>query len=138
LHFVYSSCTPSMPLSIFIFFSNFHIFSSFPLLLEQLPHSTTMLLYPCMGLMTITLTSLQSTCDLGCVHHYIFHLLPVSIYVRVFPLCFHYLIFDYALVFFTRQSINQSKLFVTRAMSCTSSNLRRVFSPLSFHTHTLG
>ena len=29
------------------------------------------------------------------------------------------------------QSINQSKLFVTRAMSCTSSNLRRGWSPVA-------
>ena len=30
-----------------------------------------------------------------------FHLLPVFIYIKVFPLCFCYLIFDHALVFFT-------------------------------------
>jgi len=41
--------------------------------------------------------------DLCCFHHYtcIFHLLPVFIYVKIFPFCFHYLIFDHALVFFT-------------------------------------
>ena len=43
----------------------------------------------------------QSTCDLWCIHHYIFHLLPVFIYIRVFPLCFLCLIFDHALIFFT-------------------------------------
>ena len=41
LTFFDSSCTPFMPLSIF-HFSNFHTFSSFPLLFQQLRHSTTM------------------------------------------------------------------------------------------------
>jgi len=35
------------------FFSNFHTFSSFSLLLQQLPHSTTMFPYACMGILTI-------------------------------------------------------------------------------------
>ena len=30
----------------------------------------------------------QSTCDPCCFDHYIFHLLPVFIYIKVFPLCF--------------------------------------------------
>jgi len=81
-----------MPLSIFIFFS-FHTISSFPLLLQQLHHSTTMFPYACMGFG-------QYTCDLCCIHHYIFHLLPVFIYIKVFPLCFHYLTLDHAFVFF--------------------------------------
>jgi len=34
-------------------FFNFHTFSSFPLLLQQLPDSTTIFLYDCMGLLTI-------------------------------------------------------------------------------------
>ena len=68
--------------------------SSFPLLLQQLPHSTTMFSYACMGLLTIHT-------DLCSFHHYIFYLSPVFIYLKVFPLCFCYLIFDHALVFFT-------------------------------------
>ena len=51
LRFVYSSCTPPMPLS--IFFSSFDTFSSFHVLLQQLLHSTTMFPYACMGLLTI-------------------------------------------------------------------------------------
>jgi len=47
---VYSSCTPSCRL---FFFSNFHTFSFFHLLLQQLPHSATMFPYACMGLLTI-------------------------------------------------------------------------------------
>jgi len=43
----------------------------------------------------------QSPCNLCSIHHYIFHLLPVFIHIKVFPLCFCYLIFDHALVFFT-------------------------------------
>jgi len=45
-------------------------------------------------------TFYQCTCGLRCFHHYIFHLLPMFIYIKVFPLCFSYLIFDHALVFF--------------------------------------
>jgi len=42
----------------------------------------------------------QPICHLCCIHHYIFHLLPVFIYISAFPLCFRYLIFDHAFVFF--------------------------------------
>jgi len=52
LCFLYCSCIPPMPLSIFLF-SNFRTFSSFPLLLQQLPYSTTMFPYVCMDLLTI-------------------------------------------------------------------------------------
>ena len=53
----------------FFFFSHFHTFSSFPLLLQQLPHSITMFPYACMGLLTIHMwrklsTSPQFTCHL--------------------------------------------------------------------------
>jgi len=47
----FTTCTPSMPLSSFLS-SNFHTLSSFPLLLQQLPHSTTFP-YVCMDLLTL-------------------------------------------------------------------------------------
>jgi len=52
----------------------------------------------------------QSTCDLCCIHHYIFS----SVASVHFHQCIRYLIFDHAFVFFT------------------------YFSSLSFHTRTLG
>ena len=48
---------------------------SFPLLLQQPPHFTTMFPYVCKGLLTFRI----------CFHHYLFHLVPVFIYIRVFP-----------------------------------------------------
>jgi len=64
-----------VPLSIFLF-SNFHTFSSFPLLLQQLPHSTTMFPYACMGLLTIHMTCAVSIfifficCQCSCTSRY--------------------------------------------------------------------
>jgi len=37
----------------------------------------------------------------GCTSHYIFHLLQMFSYIKVFPLSFRCLMFDHALVFFT-------------------------------------
>jgi len=73
-------------------FSNFHTFSSFPLLLQQVPHSTTTFPYACMGLLTIHMWPV--------LYPSLYFSLPMFIYIKVFPLCFRYLIFDYALVFF--------------------------------------
>jgi len=72
-------------------FSNFHTFSSFPYCF-----SIFLIPAPCF-LMTAWIFS-QSTCDLCCFHHYIFHLSPVFIYIKVFPLSFCYLIFDHAIL----------------------------------------
>jgi len=63
-YFVYSSCTPSMPLLSFIS-SNFHTLSSFPLLLQQLPHLATMFPYVCMDGLTYVLC---------CFHHIFCHI----------------------------------------------------------------
>ena len=60
----------------FSLFLNFHTFSSFPLLLHQPPHSTTMFPYVCMVFLSVHM------CDLCCFHHYIFYLLPVFIYTQ--------------------------------------------------------
>jgi len=73
-----SSCTPSMPLSSFLS-SNFHTLSSFLLLLQQLPHSTTtMFPYVCMAL--------WHSKYVPCCFHHIFHLLPVFKYITLLPL----------------------------------------------------
>jgi len=80
-----------MPLS---FFFQFPCFSAFPLLLREPPHSATMFSYVCMDLLTVHM------CDL-CCFRYIFHVLPVFIYIKAFPLCFHCVIFDHVLVCFT-------------------------------------
>jgi len=74
------------PISILFFFS--YCFSNF-------------LIPPQCFLMT-ALTLWQCTCDLCCLYHYIFHPLPVFIHIKVFPLCFRYLIFDHSLSFHTR------------------------------------
>jgi len=78
----------------FFFFSNFHTFLLFPYCFSNF------LIPPPYFLMPIW-AFWQSKCVLCCFHHYIFHLLTMFIYIKVFPLCFHYLIFDHALVFFT-------------------------------------
>ena len=82
-----------MPLSIFLFFQ-FPYFSSFltASATSSFHHNVSLWLhwpYDC-------------TCDLCCFHHYIFHPLPVFIHIKIFPLCFRYLIFDHALSFHTR------------------------------------
>jgi len=108
LHFVYSSCTPSMPLSIFLF-SNFHTFSPFPLLLLQFPHSTTMFPFACMGLLTI---HIKSTCALSII---------------IFFICCQ--------CSFTSNYFHSASSVLSLTMRWYSS---RVFSFLSFHTHALG
>jgi len=75
LCFVYSSCT----LPCLCRFSNFHTFSSFPLLLQQLPHSTTLFPYACMGFSTIHMWPVL------CPSLY-FSSVTVFIYIKVFPL----------------------------------------------------
>jgi len=74
------------------FFSSFHTFSSFPLLLQQHPHSTAV--FPC-------LHGPFDNSHMSCYFHHIIHLLPVFIYIKVLPLCFLYLISDHAFVFLT-------------------------------------
>jgi len=97
-----------MPLLSFLS-SIFRTLSSFPLLLEQPPHSTTMFSYVCMCLLTFHICAVLFP-------SFSFSLLPVFIYIKVFPL------------HFTSSTLSLTMLFYSLC----------VFSSLSFHRHTLG
>jgi len=103
---VYSSCTPSVPLSVFLFFQ-FPCFFFFSYCFSKF------LIPPPCFLMTAW-TFWQSTSDLCCFLHYIFHLLPVFISSRYFHSA-------------------SATLFLTMLWYSL-----HAFSLLNFDTHTLG
>jgi len=111
--------------------SIFCTLSSFPLLLQQPPHSTTFP-YVCKGLLTFHISCAVLFPSLS------FHLVPVFIYIQVFPLSFLYLVSNHAFIFFTslfllefpctrtlgsnflcRLFVVLNRMFITSALACT-------------------
>ena len=121
-----------MPLSIFLFFPISILFLLFPYCFSNFIPP------PCFLMPAWTVW--QSTCDLCCIHHYIFHLLPVFIYIKVFSLCFHYLIFDHALVLFTSfppwASIHTLLVQTSYAYLFVTLNHMSITNNLGFGTHS--